>query len=215
MTLLESKQIENFLTPKEVKEITRLIESHSTVSIMSGDYGAQTTGPLIAKNYNWEYHDPATAEIRAILDPKFEQVFGRTLRVQKSHILEATVPFMLHGDYQHPGNEAGMIPEYTIIIPLGDYNSSTVVFNEWIEHTNDFKEYRKQFAERPPLQLDPKFCVHELLHLDPVDLYYLTLKEVFPWRSGSLFAMDRRYFHCSSKAADKRGIVMWTYDIHS
>jgi len=215
MTLLESKQIENFLTAEEVKEVTRLIESHSTVSIMSGDYGAQTTGPLISKNYNWEYHDSATAEIRAILDPKFEQVFGRTLRVQKSHILEATIPFMLHGDYQHPGNEPGMIPEYTIIIPLGDYDSSTVVFNEWIEHTNDFKEYRKQFTERPKLKLDPKFCLDKLSHLDSSDLFYLTLKEVFPWTNGSMLAMDRRYFHSSSNTGNKRGIVMWTYDIHS
>jgi len=215
MTLLESKQIENFLTPEEVKEITRLIESQSTVSIMSGDYGAQTTGPLIATNYNWEYHDPATADIRAILEPKFEQVFGKKLQVQKSHILEATIPFMLHGDYLHPGNTKDTIPEYTIIIPLGTYNSSTVVFNESIEHTNEFKEYRKQFSERPTLKLDPKFCLQELGHLEKNDLYYLTLKEIFPWTSGNMLAMDRRYFHCSSKAADKRGIVMWTYDIHS
>lgn len=201
MNLLESKQIENFLTAEEVEKVTRLIESHSSTSAVEG----------YAQNYNWRYHNPETEAIRNILDPKFKQVFGRTFKVQGAHILDSKNPFMLHGDFNHPGSDADMIPEYTIIIPLSTYDSETIVFNEAIEGTNDFAEYKKNNDKHSKFQLDMKFCRSKLGHLDPKDLLYLSLKEVFPWKSGSMFAMDRRYFHCSSNGVPKRGIVMWTY----
>jgi hypothetical protein len=65
------------------------------------------------------------------------------------------------------------------------------------------------------LKMDPKFCAGRLSHLHPHDMKYLSLHDTFTWNKGSVFAMDRRYFHCSDNyhrrgLNQKRAIVLWT-----
>ena len=67
------------------------------------------------------------------------------------------------------------------------------------------------------MRIDPKFCAQNLSHLHPNDLKYLTIKETFDWTRGSLFAFDRRYFHCSDNfvkkgVPTKQAIILWAQE---
>lgn len=168
-------------------------------------------GQVVSNNIVWDYH--AHAEIESILTPKLESLLQKKLIVTNAHILESKIPYPIHTDYIH--NNHGLTPEYTILIPLDTYDSITVCFNEWAEDYNDFEIFKQNYQSDIKLKMDPKFCAGRLSHLHPHDMKYLSLHDTFTWNKGSVFAMDRRYFHCSDNyhrrgLNQKRAIVLWT-----
>jgi hypothetical protein len=217
MNLLPTHTIDNLFSSDEIDAVNKLIINLGTTYIDdatdypdSGNQGRYAQ-KKIANYVNWDYH--ARPEIEKILTPKIEQVIQRKLIVTEAHILEATLPYLIHTDVVHHNRELN--PEYTIIIPLDTYDSMTVCFNEWHDSTNDFEEFKKLYQGEKKLKLDPRFCVERLSHCHPKDLMYLTLHKTFDWNKGSMFAMDRRYFHCSDNfprrgLVQKRAIVLWT-----
>ena len=213
ISMLESVNVDNFLSSNEVDQIEKLIyaqqyETHTHI----GDRG-RYINQSIAVNHRWKYHDGLNENIRNILDPKFIKLFGKYPKVGDSHILDSKIPYLLHTDFIHTEIE-NLNPEYTIIIPLDDYNSTTVIFNEYANF-NDFEEFKANYSGDINLRIDPVFCKQYLSHIHPHDLKYLTIKETFPWKKGSMFAVDRRYFHCSDNfckngISNKRAIILWT-----
>lgn len=176
----------------------------------SGNHGRHS-GQVVSNNIAWDYH--AHAEIESILTPKLESLLQKKLIVTDAHILESKIPYQIHTDYIH--NNHGFNPEYTILIPLDTYDSITVCFNEWADDYNDFEIFKQKYQGDIKLKMDPKFCANRLSHLHPHDLKYLSLHDTFIWNKGSVFAMDRRYFHCSDNyhrrgLNQKRAIVLWT-----
>lgn len=210
--LLPTIQVENFLTPDECKHIHQLLLAHGKFKLytLPEKYGADS---VVSEQYRWFYNnDDSTKEIKEILAPKFEQVFGKKIDIPvDSHMLDSKIPLLIHADI------ADYECWYNLIIPLYSYDSCTVVFNEWIENSVDsrsFEKFKEQYTGETSLRIDPKFCLERLSHLHPKDLRYLTLKETFDWKQGSLFAFDRRYFHCSDNFTkrglkNKIGLIMW------
>ena len=217
MNLLPTHAIDNLFSSDEIDTVNQLITNLGDTYVDRASYYSDSgnqgrySQKNIANYVNWQYDKQP--EIAAILTPKIEQVLQRKLIVTEAHILEANLPYLIHTDVLH--NNQGLTPEYTIIIPFDTYDSMTVCFNEWCEDTNDFELFKQNYQDEKKLKIDPKFCANRLSHLHPKDLMYLTLHKTFDWNKGSMFAMDRRYFHCSDNfpkrgIAQKRGIVMWT-----
>jgi hypothetical protein len=212
MKLLPTIQVKNFLSPEECQHIHELLITCGKPKLYSlpDKHGADA---VVSEQYRWFYHaDDSTKEIRDILDPKFEQVFGEKIDIPvDSHMLDSKIPLLIHADI------ADYECWYNLIIPLYNYDSCTVIFNEWVENSVDsrsFELFKEQYTGDLSLKIDPKFCVERLSHLHPKDVKYLTLKETFEWKQGSLCAFDRRYFHCSDNFTkrglkNKIGLIMW------
>ena len=100
-------------------------------------------------------------------------------------------------------------PSYTVVIPLLDGDYKTIVFDQGAKY-NNFNDYKKLNSELKEYCDDHdwnKYCGH----CDKEDQKYLTIKNVFPWKRGTLFAFDRMLFHCSANFSklSKKAIVMW------
>jgi hypothetical protein len=216
MSVLPTHNVANLFTSNEMDEVDQLIKAIGKYGIDDGSYldsgnNGKHAGKVIASNIHWNYH--SHPEIEKILTPKIENLIQKKLLVTDAHILEAKIPYLIHTDVIH--NNRGLAPEYTIIIPLDTYDSITVCFNEWAEEYNDFEIFKQQYQGEKKLKIDARFCAERLSHLHPKDLVYLSVHDTFAWNKGSMFAMDRRYFHCSDNfprrgLAQKRAIVLWT-----
>lgn len=204
--LLDSIQKNNLFNADTVRCLDDCIMDVSKTKEFTSD------GKTYTRQHEWNYYDDAAKCIREILDPHLPQ--GTT--ISHSHILESLYPFELHTDVNHSKDKDYNIPKYTVIIPLDDYKSTTFVFNEYNESGNDFEDFKSEYTGELKLRI-PKEKVLTLTHLHPKDLMYLSIKETFEWTKGSLFAFDRKYYHCSDnylKAGEKskRAILLWTVE---
>lgn len=216
MSLLPTYNVSDVFTSEEIDIVDQWIQKNGKLCIDDGRYDdsgymGRHGGKLIAKNIMWDYHH--CPEVGNILTPKLENLLQKKLIVPNAHILEARIPYLIHSDILHENQ--GHVPEYTMLIPLDTYDSITVCFNEWSDTSNDFEIFKQNYTGEKRLRMDPRFCANRLSHLHPKDLAYLTLHDTFAWNKGSVFAMDRRYFHCSDNflkkgLSQKRAIVLWT-----
>ena len=150
-----------------------------------------------------------------IIEPKIRTVIDQNLIFDYSHILHSLQPYHLHTDY----SQNDMIindrikPAYTIIIPLGNFDSNTFVFNQHDEDKN-----LKNLDRSTVLKdcVDSKTREDHLSLVNQKELDYVSIKEKFTWTKGSLHACDRRYIHCSDnyyknkEQLYKNAIVFWT-----
>lgn len=128
-------------------------------------------------------------------------------------ILHAVKPYDVHTDFIVQKNQVPIsnpdhsTPTYTVIIPMCD-NFRTVIFDQSGKY-NNFSQYKQQ---KDPLQdhcSDQQWQEH-CSHCHDEDQKYLTIKKVFDWRVGNLFAFDRELFHCSANfSGRKQAIVLW------
>jgi hypothetical protein len=213
--MLPTFNVENLFTNDEIDTVNQLILQIGQYLPIDPDLknNGRYQGHIVSKDISWDYH--SNTEIQNILTPKLEHLLQKKqkLIVTDAHILEAKLPYLIHTDVVH--NNQGLSPEYSIIIPLDTYDSYTVCFNEWSDESNDFEVFKQNFQGEKKLKIDPKFCADRLSHLHPHDLKYLSIHDTFAWKKGSVFAVDRRYFHCSDNflkrgLSQKRAIVLWT-----
>jgi hypothetical protein len=216
--MLPTIKIENLFDSEEIDYLNRLILNVGAFDIDDGIYSESDTSSQHMANYiYWDYHK--CSDIESILTPKLEKNLNLKMLVQDSHILESRSPYKIHTNFIQPdsgsSNFQGYDPAYIVIIPLDTYDSMTVCFNEWLEDSNDFEIFKNNCQGEQTLKMDPRFCAARLSHLHPRDLAYLTLQDTFSWTKGSMFAIDRRYIHCSDnfpkrKINQKRAIVLFT-----
>jgi len=129
-------------------------------------------------------------------------------------ILRTKNPYDVHSDWIVTNNQVPIVnpitspPTYTVVIPLdGDYK--TIIFDQGAKYNNfsDYKKLHPELKEYCPDHDWNKYCGHCVKD----DQKYLTIKEIFHWKRGTLFAFDRRLFHCSANFSElpKKAIVMW------
>ena len=98
-------------------------------------------------------------------------------------------------------------PTYTVIIPISE-GYSTVVFEQSANY-NNFSQYKKDNFKLMDYCPDETWDEH-CSHCHKQDQKYLSINEIFRWSKGTLFAFDRRLFHCSSNfQTPKQAIVLW------
>lgn len=201
---------ENFLSISEIDYISETIITNGIIA------EENVNGKLHSINYEWNYYSKEFIDIYKIFEKKLNALTNKKLFINNSHILQSLVPYIPHTDF----NERlllkllpNFIPAYTIIIPLDNYDTNTVVFNQ----TSDIKEIKSYIERNAKIDdsITNEFYEQYLTHCDRNILKYLSLKEVFRWRKGSIHACDRRYFHCSDNyikngLSEKKAIIMWT-----
>jgi len=205
--------ISNFISLKEIKETeTRVYKATDEKTEFVDHWGVWkgkhvTTQHWVAKNQ--------LDSVFSIIKEKLQDVLNIPFELEKGQILQSYLAYDLHTDYyvkvDHVAEKLAGIPYYTLIIPLADFNSHTVVFNESANY-NDFYIYKDKNQELEEYISDTnwsKYCSH----CWPEDQKYLTLDKACSWRQGKLIGFDRRRFHCSDnftqKLERKDAFVLW------
>jgi hypothetical protein len=130
-------------------------------------------------------------------------------------ILRSKNPYDVHSDWVVTNNQVPIAdpiinpPTYTVIIPIVDGDYKTIIFDQSAKY-NNFSKYKKLNHKIENHCEDyewDKYCGHCIKD----DQKYLTIKEVFHWKRGTMFVFDRRLFHCSANFGNtpKMAIVMW------
>ena len=205
---MQTFKIENFLTRADFAHMGEVSGSEEPFFDVQGVYKGQITS-----TQQWiDVDSPFTKFIKERLEayPEFKRN-----RIDGIQVLRAKKPYDVHSDWVVANNQVQLvdpkinIPTYTIVIPLIEGDYKTIVFDQGAEY-NNFSDYKKENPELDRYVSDyawKKYCSHCIKS----DQRYLTIKDVFHWKRGSLFAFDRRLFHCSSNfsEASKKAIVSW------
>ena len=209
--------IENFLSEDEIFEIEKTFRlKYDTVL-----WKEPTEHETIAHALYWYPGPSYKQELCTFINEKIQTLFSNN-SCDNWHILNAYKPYGIHTDSM---DEVGTsythsLPEnykfgWTFLIPLDDYDTNTIVFNEgsdkmkvstnWIEREN-----------RSPQGLIPnetyeKYLTHQEKNL--VD--HFSIDTIFPWKKGNLLAMPRTSFHCSDNFTkkhiyEKRALIGWS-----
>lgn len=206
MKLSPTISTKSLFSDVELTLLTEIILKNSKITVDRGQFYNDAVGigrdfnKLIAEWYDIDFDDHD--ELKKNILPKLNQAIGYEIIVQDLHMLTSYRPYMLHSDVT---SIRGITrkefkdcePEYTIIIPLETCDSCTVVFNETHATSNNFEIFKKEYTGNLTLRLDKNLVLERLTHLHPKDLLYLSLHALQPWNAGDMFAIDRRYFHCS------------------
>jgi len=205
-------QIENFLTDTDFTLMGEVIGSKEPFFDVQGAWKGKVTS-----TQQWISVESDFAEF---IRNKLNTVWWCGVRVLKRNtidgiqILRTKNPYDVHSDWIVTNNQVPIVnpitspPTYTVVIPLdGDYK--TIIFDQGAKYNNfsDYKKLHPELKEYCPDYDWNKYCGHCVKE----DQKYLTIKEIFHWKRGTLFAFDRRLFHCSANFSElpKKAIVMW------
>jgi hypothetical protein len=211
--MLDSIIRENFLSSEEIE----LISNHIYQNTTPWESRDKDVPERLAGYYHvWPFYKKEFSFIRDMIESKLKNIIPIKLIMDHSHILESLLPYDVHTDYKQSRMFNGLTPAYTIIIPLETYNSRTIAFNQ--HYANEKRMEDVLLAEELPLVddcIDDAFYEKYMTHVNPDYKKYLSVKEIFPWKQGSIHLCDRRYFHCSDNylkngIEKKRAIIFWT-----
>lgn len=201
----DTKEIPDFLSQSEVTMIDSFVMANTQPWL-----NYNNDGDLMATYYEFDFYSPEFKIIYDIMWPRIQQNFG-DIFIGQMHIFDSISPYHIHSDV-----ESGVPdhPAWTFIIPLDDYPSHTLVFNEG----STFKEIDHYVTENAPYdtdRIDADTWQQYLSHIEPALRSYLSIEGIFRWRRGSLFATDRWKFHTSDNyyangITRKRALVAWT-----
>jgi len=163
----------------------------------------------------WRYYNKNFELIKNILDPKLKEIFDYDFVIDHSHILDSHVPYSIHTDYWQVKNFRQLEPAHSIIIPLDNYNSNTVIFNENSKIKRLDEYINQENPQRNITKISTDLVKNYLSHIDKDLLDYLSIKEILKWNKGCLIAFDRKYFHCSDNyygngLSGKKALILWT-----
>lgn len=213
---MKTTVIENFLTEDEIFDIEKLFRSKVDTVVW-----IEPTEVDLAHSQYWYPGESYKEKLNIFLNNKIESFFEKNI-CDNWHILNAYRPYGIHTDsiddehdsYVHMLNK-GHDFGWTFLIPLDDYPTNTIVFNEsssvvkvstkWIT-----KENRKPLGLITD-ELHTKYLTHQGKEITD----YFSIETIFSWKKGNLLAMPRKSFHCSDnflnkKIFEKRAIVGWS-----
>lgn len=202
--MIETQIVENFLTNEEVDYINSVL----TLEVM------QSLGRTVQRDSSTYYL--VTDEITDLLLSKIEKLPNEQLFIR---VLDCYDPAGSHSDTS-PGEASG--DQYqptrfarTLIIPMGDYDSNTILFDQNLPLGENALKYIETLPSLSPPKIDQETYDKYLTHLPHYHKDKLSIDTIFPWKKGSLLIFDRNRLHCSDNflargLISKRGFVIWT-----
>ena len=223
MNLLPTVVVPNFVTDGEMQNMLRIIQQQGKiVNYTAGDVNndsdqtvVSTTVTVIGKQI-----DPITD----IIGARLKDIFGKETVFQELWILDEYHPLGLHTDAHQLVPTDDQLLYYTMLIPLEDLDSCTIITNQY--HEVDYSspgsevllaDYLKHTRPLPKEQrITEEFWKANLIHTPLLARPFFSLDQIFKWNRGSLLAFDRRRWHASDNflangIAKKSAIVSFTF----
>jgi hypothetical protein len=209
---------QNFIESDQLDHISQSIFADNNKYDDLDEIDAAGNQRLSSFYYTWKFYSLQFRHIRDLLLPKFQEISKLNLVIDHSHILDSIMPYSVHSDwFQERMLLKKLEPAYTIIIPLDTYPTSTLAFHQ-SGKIKIFSDYVEQ--EQPPkvvgeLKISTELRNKYLSHISNDTLDYLSIKEIFGWKKGSVYFCDRRHYHCSDNyltqgITGKRALIFWT-----
>lgn len=202
MELLPTVVIPDFLSTQELNNIVSTIMNNSHPVEHRGYDVDSTSNGLVSIR-----HVVNNSHLDLVASPLADQLLkclGQRPIFKELWILEEYWPLGWHTDCHHVCTDSGQDQFYTIIIPLVDANTMTVIADQigWVmpnplEHLEivDYAATAKLVPADHRIPMD--FWKNNLGHCPQYSRSFFTLHKTFEWRRGSLLAFDRRRWHAS------------------
>jgi hypothetical protein len=211
--MYDTLDIPNFLSDELIQQTTSRIYETSVDKTELVDKWGVWKGKHVTTQH-WVPKDQAKYVFGEIVD-KLRTILTRPFEIDQGQILQSHLAYDIHTDYfiqvDRVVDKLEGKPYYTLIIPLADFNSNTIVFNESAEY-NEFYKYKEKNTQLLDHISDDdwsKYCSHCWKD----DQKYLSLDAVCNWQKGKLIGFDRHKFHCSDnftqKIELKEAFVLW------
>jgi hypothetical protein len=224
--IINTKTVENFLSEAEIAEIEDM-NNKGMSTLVIDNYNPSESASIgldrIANYWNFSIYEESNRRLKEIILPKLQYHFHNDVYIDNCHILESFYPYKIHTDATDIQDndytikpQGGMTAAWTFIIPLDNYNSNTIIFNQEALEIKDAPTWIKN--TQPPVlnSIDEETYNRYLKNVvTPHELQYLSIDEIFPWKKGNLSATSRAKFHTSdwfynNGVTQKRALVMWT-----
>ena len=205
---MKTLTIENFLNKNDYPLVENLEGNNEPFFDTEGVYQGEQTSTQ-------QWINPTGDFAKYIKSKLSVNEYLKNNTIDGIQILRAIKPYDVHSDYIVQNNQVPISnpkthpPTYTVVIPIIEGTYSTIVFDQEAIF-NNFIDYKKNNPILESYCSDndwQKYCSH--CHND--DQKYLTIKEVFNWTKGTLFAFNRKLFHCSANFGEssKKAIIIW------
>lgn len=230
MKELPSRVIPNFLTDEELDEIESIFRDPDVdlqperVGVYMSENIGDPNSNLDLRSYYYYPGESRKHRLYEIVQTKIKKEFGLNNECANWHILNAFIPYGIHSDsFDDRDVAATILPEnldyaWTFLVPLNDYNSHTIVFEEESTYTKNPGRWITENNIKPNYSISEeiyqKYLTQEPWARDLLN--YLTIETIFPWKKGDLLAMSRHSFHSSDNfpangVKEKRALIGWSY----
>ena len=213
---INTRIVDNFLSNDELD----ILEKHFLATDDKHDnynpHGKNGEIVFSGTYYIIRYYEEKNKLVRDILQPKLEKEFGNDLKIQQIHVFDCFDPYNVHSDIDSGGPPLpeAPFPAWTLIIPLFDVDSHTIVFNEGSKIKQP-SSYMNDTTPYSSTTIDFETYLKYFSHVPQDNFRWLSIESIFTWKRGSLFAADRYKFHTSDNflangVNNKRAIIAWT-----
>jgi len=216
---LETKIIENFLTDEQI-DLFRSYDGWPTdTGLTYGISEGSGTGTIDGKSVDielkvWGLNRNSHSQGYQILEDLIAKHIGPNITIQECHILTSYFPYRAHtdgvdGEY---GLNEKVTDGYTLVIPLDDYDSCTITFDQ-IQRGNKSPDYYMENND-PVDTIDKEFYDKYLSEEAELFMRYLSVETVYPWKKNSCLIMDRHRWHASDnfygRIPEKKAVIIWS-----
>lgn len=209
----DTLEISNFISQHDIQETERRVYNATDEKTKFVDHWGVWKGKHVTTQH-WVAKDQLSY-VFSLLEKKLQTVLELPFEIEKGQILQSYLAYDLHTDYyvkvDHVAEELQGVPYYTLIVPIKDFNSHTVVFEQSADY-NDFYLYKERNPQLENYISDEdwlKYCNHCWSD----DQKYVTLDKTCSWKQGKLIGFDRRRFHSSDNFTEKleckEAFVLW------
>ena len=223
MNLLPTKVVPNFITDSEIETILHIIQDQGKiVNYTAGDINNDSNQSIVSITTSviGKQIDP----INDIIGQRLTDIFGEETIFQELWLLDEYHPLGIHTDAHQLVPDNNRLLYYTMLIPLEDLNSHTIITNQY--HEVDYNSPGTEvtlvdyFKDKKPLpkeeRITEEFWKTNLPHTPLLARPFFSLDQIFKWHRGSLLAFDRRRWHASDNflangITKKCAIVSFTF----
>lgn len=219
--------IPNFFSEDELKNIEKMFRAGSDLKIQIENYGITMSGNVgngtqEVRAHYWYPGKSYFDKINQFINKKIKNLHGEAIECENWHILNAFMPYTIHSDsFDELNSSATELPDnytyaWTYLIPLNDYDTNTIVFNETSNFSKDPKVWIDRLNKQPINSITNEEYEKYLSHEVKEYVSYYSIDKIFPWRKGDLLAMSRHAFHASDNfvakgLVEKRALIGWSY----
>lgn len=188
--------VEHFFSEDDLAVLEQAIKEGEPGRDQIYDYGP-FAGKLIA-NYIPMINNQTAKEL---INKKLADVLDRPFTVNSLARTRLYFPWDIHADFFLDQCKDGNVPYYCFLIPLDAVPSRTIIFNEFVNESNNysnaFADY-KNTHDKTNNPIDKEFWEENLSMCWPQDREYASLKAVMPYQQrGQLHGWPCKYFHSS------------------
>jgi len=214
---MKTTVIKNFLSDDELFEIEKTLRLRYDTVL----WKEPTENETMAHALYWYPGPSYQQELCAFINDKIEKQFSDN-KCDNWHVLNAYKPYGIHTDSLDDEVEADThsLPKgykfgWTFLIPLQDYNTHTIVFNERSDVMKVSSKWIVRENRSPQRSISDETYEKYFTHQGKDLIDYFSIDTIFPWQKGDLLAMPRSSFHCSDnfenkRMLEKRALIGWS-----